>query len=35
VPAVRLSFSMLGPADIDRAVERIALAFDDLSRAPD
>jgi 2-aminoadipate transaminase len=33
-PAVRLSFSMLGPADIDRAVERIALAFDDLSRVP-
>jgi 2-aminoadipate transaminase len=32
VPAVRLSFSMLGPADIDRAVERIALAFDDLSQ---
>jgi 2-aminoadipate transaminase len=31
VPAVRLSFSMLGPADIDRAVERLALAFDDLS----
>jgi 2-aminoadipate transaminase len=34
VPAVRLSFSMLGPADIDRAVERIALAFEDLNQGP-
>jgi 2-aminoadipate transaminase len=32
VAAVRLSFSMLAPPDIDRAVDRLALAFDDLSR---
>lgn len=29
VPALRLSYSLLAPPDIDRAVERLALAFDD------